>query len=65
MDISKEDLADIIDETIKIKQQEINRLKDEIKLLQEELSWAREKLKEAQERNRKLDWVLTQTIEVL
>lgn len=63
--MSEDERTCIYEDALNAKEHEINRLKAELKICQGELDWARCKLKEAQERNRKLDWVLTQTIEAL
>ncbi len=59
--MTREEVIDILDDT----QRQLTQLRDELVKAKEELDWARAKLKEAQERNRKLDWVLTRTIEAL
>ena len=59
--MTREEAIDILDDT----QRQLTQLRDELVKAKEELDWTRAKLKEAQERNRKLDWVLTRTIEAL
>ena len=59
--MTRAEVIDILDDT----QRQLTQLRDELVKAKEELDWARAKLKEAQERNRKLDWVLTRTIEAL
>ena len=63
--MSEEEVIAALDESLVSARQELNRIKAELKICQGELDWARQKLKEAEERNRKLDWVLTRTIEAL
>ena len=56
---TKDELIDIIDDT----ERQLKAVKAELEVAQKELKWLYEKLQEAQERNRKLDWMLTQFAE--
>ena len=59
--MTRDELIDIIDGL----QRELRQVRNELVKMQDELDWTRHKLVEAQERNRKLDWALTKTVEEL
>lgn len=59
--LTRDEVIDILDDT----ERQLKAVKAELLVAKGEIEWLNQKLIEAQERNRKLDWLLTRTVEEL
>ena len=59
--LTRDEVNDILDDT----ERQLKAVKAELLVANGEIEWLNQKLIEAQERNRKLDWLLTRTVEEL